>query len=66
VQPLAEQRPDSAWRQAREGLKAYALKFKPQRCEQVACLLQALLEQAQLPLAGVVLPVGVGFPETNV
>jgi NAD(P)-dependent dehydrogenase (short-subunit alcohol dehydrogenase family) len=66
VQPLAEQLPASEWRAAREGLKAYALKFKPQPCIEVARLIHGLLAQPNLPLAGLVLPVGVGFPETNV
>jgi hypothetical protein len=66
VQPLAEHASPAAWREAREGLRAYALKFKPQACADVARLLHSLLGQARLPLAGLVLPVGVGFPETNV
>lgn len=66
IQPLAEQVPEVAWREAREGLKAYALKFKPQPSAEVARFIHGFMVQSQLPLAGMVLPVGVGFPETNI
>ncbi len=66
VQALSEQMPAQAWSLARPWLKAYALKFKPQRGEQVARFLQAFLLQSDLPLSGMVAPVGVGFPENNV
>lgn len=66
VQPMAEQFDAPRWREAKEGLKAYALKFKPQPGPDVAALLQSLLALPRLALVGMVLPVGIGYPESNV
>jgi len=66
IQTLAEQLPDAAWRNAQAGLKAYALKFKPRSSVDAARFIHGLLAQPRLPLAGLVLPVGVGFPEAHV
>jgi NAD(P)-dependent dehydrogenase (short-subunit alcohol dehydrogenase family) len=66
VQPLAEQLEAPVWKAARDGLKAYALKFKPQTAGDVASMLRALIELPCIPLAGMVMPVGVGYPEANV
>lgn len=65
VQLLAEQAEQSAWREARDGLKAFAMKFKPVKAEAVARTLHRWLAQEDLPLAGMVLPLGIGFPENN-
>ena len=65
IQPLAEQFDSVTWKSAKENLKAYALKFKPQTSASVAKLMRALLEMPQIPLAGMVIPIGVGFPEAN-
>lgn len=66
IQPLEEQFESSIWKNAKEGLKAYALKFKPQKSIDVAQLIRSLIEIPKIPLAGMVVPVGVGFPEANV
>lgn len=66
VQPLAEQLDAPLWKSARDGLKAYAMKFKPQTSGDVASMLRALIELPAIPLAGMVMPVGVGYPEANV
>lgn len=66
VQPLAEQIEPATWKAARDGLKAYALKFKPQRGADVARMLAALIGLPAIPVAGMVLPVGIGYPEANV
>lgn len=66
IQPLEEQFESSIWKNAKEGLKAYALKFKPQKSVDVAQLIRALIEIPKIPLAGMVIPVGIGFPEANV
>lgn len=65
IQPLAEQFDSATWKSAKENLKAYAMKFKPQTSVSVAKLMRALLEIPHIPLAGMVIPIGVGFPETN-
>lgn len=66
IQPLEEQFDGATWKKAKEGLKAYALKFKPQKSADVAVLVRSLIDIPRLPLAGMVIPVGVGFPEANV
>lgn len=66
VQLVEEQVEREAWRQAREGLKAFAMKFKPIRAAAVARTLHAWLEQDDLPLVGMVIPIGVGYPEANI
>jgi len=66
IRPLEEQFEATIWKNAREGLKAYALKFKPQKSVDVAQLIRALIEIPKIPLAGMVVPVGIGFPEANV
>jgi NAD(P)-dependent dehydrogenase (short-subunit alcohol dehydrogenase family) len=66
VQPCAEELAPAQWRAAKDGLKAFALKFKPQGSAEVAAFLQGLMVQPQLPLVGMVLPVGIGYPEANV
>ena len=65
VQPLVEQFDTTTWKHAKENLKAYAMKFKPQTSTSVAKLMRALLEIPQIPLAGMVIPIGIGFPESN-
>ncbi len=65
IQPLAEQFDIAAWKRIKENIKAYAMKFKPQTSASVAKLICALLEIPQIPLAGMVIPIGVGFPEAN-
>ena len=66
IQPMEEQFDAAVWKQAKHGLKAYALKFKPQKSSDVAQLLRSLIEIPRLPLAGMVVPVGIGFPEANI
>ncbi|MDH4274451.1 MAG: hypothetical protein OEW08_05395 [Gammaproteobacteria bacterium] len=66
VQPLAEQLDAALWKDARAHLKAFAIKFKPQKSIDVAKFLRALIELKGIPLAGMVLPVGIGYPENNV
>ena len=66
IQPMEEQFDAGLWKQAKHGLKVYALKFKPQKSADVAQLLRSLIEMPRLPLAGMVVPVGVGFLEANI
>lgn len=66
IQTLAEQVAPEAWPPARPWLKAYALRFKPLPCAHVARFILALLTQATLPLSGMVIPIGIGFPENNI
>lgn len=65
VQLLREQAPSDAWQQAREGLKAFAMKFKPNRASTVAATLRGFLSQPELPIVGMIVPVGIGFTENN-
>jgi NAD(P)-dependent dehydrogenase (short-subunit alcohol dehydrogenase family) len=66
IQPMQEQFEAAMWKQAKHGLKAYALKFKPQKSADVAQLVRSLIELPRLPMVGMVIPVGVGFPEANI
>ncbi len=66
VQALADMLPQSSWRAARSDLKTYALKFKPPSALDVARLASGLLAQRQLPMSGMVMPVGIGFAEANI
>ncbi len=66
VQLLAEEATTDEWLRAREGLKAFAMKFKPNRADAVARTLSLLLGQADLPIAGMVIPIGTGFAEANI
>lgn len=66
VQPLAEQLDAALWKPAKDGLKAYALRFKPQADAEVASLLHGFLALRRLPLAGLVLPAGVGCSAARV
>lgn len=66
VQPLAEQATAEEWRRARNGLKTFAMRFQPNGAAAVARMLRHFLAQPDLPLAGMVIPVGVGFAENNI
>ena len=66
IQLLAEQAPASAWRDARELLKAFSLKFVPLEAATVASTLAGLLDQDTLPFSGQIVPFGIGVPEANV
>ncbi|WP_246794871.1 hypothetical protein [Burkholderia perseverans] len=66
LQPAAEEAADaSAWSDARDGLKAFALRFKPNGAGAVANALAAWIARDDLPVAGMVVPIGIGFPENN-
>ncbi|MBI0328525.1 hypothetical protein [Burkholderia plantarii] len=66
LQPAAEEAADaSAWSDARDGLKAFALRFKPNGAGAVANALTAWIARDDLPVAGMVVPIGIGFPENN-
>ncbi|WLE59391.1 hypothetical protein GIY62_01430 [Burkholderia plantarii] len=66
LQPAAEEAADaSAWSDARDGLKAFALRFKPNGAGAVANALVAWIVRDDLPVAGMVVPIGIGFPENN-
>lgn len=66
IQLLAEQATPEEWQAARNGLKAFAMKFKPNRAPAVARTLRAFLEQADLPIVGMIVPIGIGFAENNI
>lgn len=66
LQLLYEQVEPSDWREARERLKVFAMKFKPVQAAAVSRTLRAWLDQDDLPLAGMVVPLGIGFPEANI
>jgi hypothetical protein len=66
VQLLAEQADPTAWRDARDGLKAFAMKFKPVKAVAAARTLHGWLAQDELPMVGLVVPLGIGFSETNI
>ena len=65
VQSFAEQAPESAWTEARADLKAYALRFHPVTAAAVARAVVGLCAMDCRCFAGMVIPVGVGFPEGN-
>ena len=66
IQAMEEQFDKATWKAAKDGLKAFAIRFKPQKSRDVAALIQSLLETDGLPVTGMILPVGIGFVETNV
>lgn len=66
VQPLEEQLPQAEWRRARDGLKTFAMRFKPNKTAAVARTLRDLLTQPDLPIAGMIVPIGIGFAENNI
>lgn len=66
IQLLAEQTSPEDWQAAGKGLKAFAMKFKPNSTAAIAKTLRCFLEQPDLPVAGMIVPIGIGFPETNV
>lgn len=66
VQLLEEQVSPDEWRRARDGLKTYAMRFKPNKTAAVARLLRQFLTQRDLPLAGMIVPIGIGFAENNI
>jgi NAD(P)-dependent dehydrogenase (short-subunit alcohol dehydrogenase family) len=66
VQTLAEQATAQEWQRARDGLKAFAMKFKPVGARAVAGTLRRFLEQPDLPISGMIVPIGVGFAENNI
>jgi hypothetical protein len=65
VQQLAEQSTPAQWSQARETLRAYAMRFRPNPAAAVARTLSAWIGEPELPMAGVVVPVGIGMVEGN-
>jgi NAD(P)-dependent dehydrogenase (short-subunit alcohol dehydrogenase family) len=66
VQLLAEQASAGEWKTARDGLKAFAMKFKPVKAAAVAGTLRRFLEQDDLPITGLIVPIGIGFAENNI
>ncbi|WP_232437709.1 hypothetical protein [Burkholderia ubonensis] len=66
LQPVAEAAAPDAWHAARDGLKAFALRFRPSPAACVAAALTAWIARDDLPLAGMVVPIGIGFAENNV
>lgn len=66
VQLLAEQATMDDWSGARAGLKAFATRFKPNTTASAAEMLCTFLGQAELPIAGMVVPIGIGFSEQSI
>ncbi len=65
VQHLEEQSPAADWAAARDGLKAFVMRFKANTAAPVARMLAGWLREPKLPMAGVVVPLGVGVLEGN-
>lgn len=65
VQLLKEQAEPETWQKARDRLKAFTMKFKPNSATAVAVALRAFLAQAHLPIVGMIVPLGIGFTENN-
>ncbi len=66
VQCVREQVEPARWMSAAAGLKTYAMKFKPNAASAVAATLVQFLRQPDLPIAGMVVPLGIGLAESNV
>ncbi|WP_375411723.1 hypothetical protein [uncultured Bradyrhizobium sp.] len=66
VQLLAEQASKEQWRAARERLKVYAVRFKPPKAPAVAKTLTEFLLHPDLPMSGLVVPIGFGMAEQNI
>jgi hypothetical protein len=65
LQSVAEAANPAAWHAARDGLKAFAVRFRPSPARAVAGALAAWIARDDLPLAGMVVPIGIGFAENN-
>lgn len=63
VQAAAEEASQDAWKNGRNGLKAYAMKFKPAAAASLATPLVALCGIDALPMAGLSLNLGIGMPD---
>jgi hypothetical protein len=66
VQLLAEQASREQWRAMRECLKVYAVRFNPPKALSVAKTLTAFLLHPDLPMSGLVVPIGIGLAEQNI
>ena len=66
IQLLAEQAPPQQWRAQRDRLKIHAVRFHPPGAQAVARTLAGFLLQKDLPMSGVVVPIGIGMAEPNV
>jgi hypothetical protein len=66
VQLLDEQAPKEQWRAVRERLKVYAVRFKPPKALSVAKTLTGFLLHPDLPMSGLVVPIGFGLAEQNI
>lgn len=66
VQLLEEQAPPDEWRRARDGMKTFAMRFKPNKAAAAARMLRHFLTQRDLPVAGMVVPIGIGFAENSI
>jgi len=61
LQPVAEMFQLEQFRDAREELKTYALRYRPVSCATVAAQLCNFLEQPDLPMAGAMVGLGTGI-----
>lgn len=66
IQLLAEQAPKEQWRAMRERLKIYAVRFAPPKALSVAKTLTEFLLHPDLPMSGLVVPIGFGLAEQNI
>jgi hypothetical protein len=66
VQLLAEQASSEQWRAMRECLKVYAVRFNPPKALSVARTLTEFLLHPDLPMSGLVVPIGIGLTEQNI
>ncbi len=66
IQPLAEEREPAEWRDLAPGTKIYASRFKPCRSNAVADTICSFLDQEDLPMFGLDIPIGVGLTEQNI
>jgi len=65
IQPPSELADQTVWRGAKNNLKAFSMKFKPNPIKKVAEVLCMYSKMTSPPLSGVVIPIGTGFIEHN-
>lgn len=65
LQPTSSDLDPAELKHRKSLLKAFSIRFRPPEDEDVAQLFSGLLEMPQLPMTGLVMPCGFGFPEVN-
>jgi len=66
IHPPKESLPASMWRQAKQSLKVYNMKYKPQSVEHISEMLHLYSEAKHFGTTGGVIPIGTGIAICNI